>query len=116
MARYAHLQPNTNVVLEVIKADAKYIRRLPDANEWVEVSEKVSGLGVGSTYYADRDCFIPQPIPEHPSWVYDFEEEAYVPPVPMPLDRGGYYWDDSDVCWKADTTVGIASTSEASEL
>jgi hypothetical protein len=52
--------------------------------------------GIGFTYDADRDAFIP-PTP-YPSWVLDEETCLWVAPVPMPED-GAYTWDESAGEW-----------------
>ena len=54
--------------------------------------------GIGFTYDADRDAFIP-PTP-YPSWVLDEETCLWVAPVPMPED-GDYNWNESTQSWDA---------------
>ena len=54
--------------------------------------------GIGFTYDADRDAFIP-PTP-YPSWVLDEETCLWVAPVPMPED-GDYTWNESTQSWDA---------------
>ena len=53
--------------------------------------------GIGFTYDADRDAFIP-PTP-YPSWVLDEETCLWVAPVPMPDDGEAYAWDESAGEW-----------------
>jgi len=47
--------------------------------------------GIGYTYDADRDAFIPQK--PYPSWLLDEATCQWEPPVPMP-DDGLYRWDE----------------------
>ena len=51
--------------------------------------------GVGYTYDATRDAFIP-PKP-YPSWLLDETTCLWVPPVPMP--DGLYRWDEAAGEW-----------------
>lgn len=54
--------------------------------------------GIGYTYDADRDAFIP-PAP-YPSWVLDEETCLWEAPVPMP-ENGYYTWNESTQSWDA---------------
>jgi hypothetical protein len=51
--------------------------------------------GIGFTYDADRDAFIP-PTP-FASWVLNEETCNWEAPVPMP--DGNYIWDEDSVSW-----------------
>jgi hypothetical protein len=57
--------------------------------------------GIGMTYDADRDAFIPpQPFE---SWVLDDGTCQWNPPVPMPDDAGvdkRYGWDEENLGWE----------------
>lgn len=118
MANYAHIDPITNQVINIIVADAKYIDELSNKNEWVEYTSDKKNVGVGATYYKECDCFIsPKPLP---SWKYDLEEEFWKPPLPCP-EEGLHEWDEDNLRWKEitvdiKTLVGIASTSNAQEI
>ncbi len=53
--------------------------------------------GLGFTYDADRDAFIP-PKP-YDSWVLDEATCLWVAPVPYPEDGGEYTWDEETGDW-----------------
>ena len=53
--------------------------------------------GIGFTYDADRDAFIP-PTP-YPSWVLDEATCLWVAPIDYPADGGQYVWDEPTVSW-----------------
>jgi len=53
--------------------------------------------GVGFTYDADRDAFIP-PTP-YPSWVLDEATCLWEAPIDYPADGGQYVWDEARTDW-----------------
>ena len=53
--------------------------------------------GLGHTYDADRDAFIP-PTP-YPSWVLDEATCLWVAPIDYPADGGQYVWDETYTDW-----------------
>jgi hypothetical protein len=53
--------------------------------------------GIGYTYNADLDAFIP-PKP-YPSWVLDEATCQWKAPVPMPQDGELYEWDEAAGEW-----------------
>ena len=53
--------------------------------------------GIGFTYDADRDAFIP-PTP-YPSWVLDEDTCLWVAPINYPADGGQYVWDEAGTDW-----------------
>ena len=53
--------------------------------------------GIGFTYDADRDAFIP-PTP-YPSWVLDEATCLWVAPIDYPADGGQYVWDEEAGDW-----------------
>ena len=55
--------------------------------------------GIGFTYDADRDAFIP-PTP-YPSWVLDEATCLWVAPIDYPADGGLYVWDEETTEWVA---------------
>jgi hypothetical protein len=55
--------------------------------------------GIGFTYDADRDAFIP-PKPFE-SWVLDEDTCLWVAPVPYPKDGEAYVWDEDAGDWVA---------------
>lgn len=122
MAHFAELDSN-NVVLRVIvvgnkdTADANgvekehigaaFCERLFGGN-WKQTSyngnKRKNYAGIGYTYDATRDAFIP-PKPYN-SWVLVEETCQWKAPVDMPADAGTgeppkrYTWDESTVSWK----------------
>jgi hypothetical protein len=98
MSHFAHLDP-FSIVDEVIVAEADFISSLPDPDRWVQTSYNTrSGVhygpdgqpdggtqlrtnyaGIGYTYDAERDAFIPpQPAPD---WTLDETSCLWQPPV-----------------------------------
>jgi hypothetical protein len=55
--------------------------------------------GIGFTYDAQRDAFIP-PQP-YPSWVLDEDTCLWESPVPYPTDGEMYSWDEASGQWLA---------------
>ena len=53
--------------------------------------------GVGYTYDAVRDAFIP-PQP-YPSWILDGTTCQWQAPAPYPTDGGSYYWNETTQSW-----------------
>ena len=54
--------------------------------------------GIGFTYDADRDAFIP-PKPFN-SWLLDEDKCIWESPTPMPTDDKMYTWDEETTSWK----------------
>lgn len=53
--------------------------------------------GIGFTYDAERDAFIPpQPFA---SWTLNEDTCLWVPPVPYPSDGKRYYWNEELLEW-----------------
>jgi hypothetical protein len=116
MAHFAELDSN-NVVLRVVVVDNK---DTADANgvekehigaafcerlfggTWKQTSYngtiRKHYAGVGYTYNAVRDAFIP-PQP-YPSWALD-DDANWQPPVAMPTDGERYSWNESTQTWDA---------------
>jgi hypothetical protein len=117
MAHFAELD-NNNVVLRVVVVDNK---DTADANgvekEYIGAAfcERLFGgtwkqtsyngtirkhyAGVGYTYNAVRDAFVP-PQP-YQSWTLD-DDANWQPPVAMPTDGGRYSWDETTQTWVAE--------------
>jgi len=123
MSHYAQLDEN-NVVVFVIHAksnDKEDEFTESTGNVWKQTSYNTSGgvhytdgepsadqskalrfnyAGIGHTYDADRDAFIPpQPFP---SWVLDEDTCLWQPPLPYPEDGGNYRWDEDLFSWELD--------------
>ena len=116
MAHFAKLDEN-NVVLEVnvvnnndllqdgVESEAKGIQFLVDWSggytNWKQTSYngkiRKNFAGVGYTYDAQRDAFIPpQPFP---SWGLNESTCLWDAPTPMPNDGQRYYWDEPTTSW-----------------
>lgn len=54
--------------------------------------------GIGYTYDAQRDAFIP-PKP-FASWVLDEDTCQWNAPVPMPTDGERYMWNETNLAWE----------------
>lgn len=122
MAHFAHLDP-FNVVDQVFVAEADFIATLPDPDRWVQTSYNTRGgvhygpdgqpsggtplrknyAGIGYTYDAGRDAFIP-PQP-WPSWTLNEETCQWGPPVPYPTDGNLYVWVEELGQWSPATNT-----------
>jgi hypothetical protein len=116
MAHYAELN-HENVVIRVIpgwdeteKSGMETILLLETGNIWKRTSYNTHGgqhsggkpfrknyAGIGYTYDATRDAFIP-PKP-FASWTLNEDTCLWEPPVPYPAD-GMYTWDEETTTWK----------------
>jgi hypothetical protein len=116
MAYFAKLDKN-NVVVQVtsvhnnellqdgVESEAKGVQFLIDlfgenAN-WKQTSYnnriRKNFAGVGYTYDATRNAFIPaQPFP---SWVLNEDTCLWDPPIPFPIDGQRYNWDEATTSW-----------------
>jgi hypothetical protein len=100
-------------VTQVIVADANFINegKAGHPSEWLQTSYNTHGgvhanggtplrknyAGVGYTYDAVRDAFIPpQPFA---SWLLNDDTCLWEVPVAMPTD-GQYVWDEATTSWK----------------
>lgn len=117
MAHFAQLDQN-NIVLQVIVVANGVINDLPFSDSepvgvafcqslfgvntvWKQTSYNASFrknyAGIGYTYRADIDAFIP-PQP-YPSWILDEETATWTAPVPYPDDGKFYKWDEATLSW-----------------
>jgi len=104
---------NKGLVLQVIVAEAEFFDTFVDSSpgEWVQTSYNTHGgvhsegntplrknfAGIGFTYDATRDAFIP-PQP-YASWVLDEDTCQWDSPVPYPTDGLMYSWDEDTTSW-----------------
>ena len=115
MAHFAQIDGN-NVVMQVIvvhnnelldngvESEAKgiaFCQSLFPGTTWKQTSYNANVrknyAGVGFTYDAGRDAFIPpQPFP---SWVLDEASCRWITPVPYPQDGKQYAWDEAQQQW-----------------
>lgn len=88
--------------VEVEEAGVLFCKSLFGANtQWKQTSYngtiRKNYAGVGFTYDAGRDAFIPpQPFP---SWVLDEATCGWSAPVAYPTDGKQYRWDEPTVSW-----------------
>jgi hypothetical protein len=106
MAHWAELDEN-NVVLRVTVGD----NNEPDegyqwlidnlGGRWVQTSYnktiRKNFAGIGFTYDAVRDAFIPSK--ESNSWVLDEDTCQWKPPIAYPTDGKDYRWDEATLSW-----------------
>ena len=114
MAHYAKVDQGR--VLKVIVADEDYINSFVDTEpgNWIRTSYNTRGgihtlggtplrknfAGVGYTYDAQRDAFIPPK--EFNSWVLNETTCLWEAPVAHPNSNGeGYKWNESTTSWDA---------------
>lgn len=110
MAHFAKVE--NGVVTQVIVAEQDFINTglVGDPSMWIQTSYNTHGghhpdgrplrknyAGVGYTYDADRDAFIPPKI--YPSWVLNESTCLWDPPVPMPVDGKTYKWNEETLSW-----------------
>lgn len=118
MAHYAKVKDG--VVTQVIVADADFFNTFIDTEpgEWIQTSYNTFGgvhfdpdtrepdggvplrknfAGIGFTYDAGRDAFIP-PQP-YASWVLNEDSCLWESPVAYPTDGGAYDWDEESQNW-----------------
>lgn len=115
MAHFAQIDQN-NVVLQVIvvhnnelldngvESEAKGIAfcqlLFPNTN-WKQTSYngnmRKNYAGVGFTYDAGRDAFIP--TKPYPSWILNEAICRWEAPVPYPQDGKRYRWDEATTSW-----------------
>lgn len=110
MAHFAKVE--NGVVTQVIVIDRETLNTglWGDPSLWVQTSYNTNAgfhpngtplrknfAGVGYTYDAERDAFIP-PKP-YPSWVLDENTCNWSPPVSRPDDGKLYNWDEETVSW-----------------
>lgn len=119
MAHFAQIDEN-NIVTQVLVVGDDQESRGQDflANDlglggtWIKTSYNTHGgvhsnggtplrknyAGIGYTYDAGRDAFIP-PKPFN-SWVLDEDTCLWNAPTPMPTEGGPYMWVEDDLNWQ----------------
>ena len=118
MAHFAKVKDG--VVTQVIVAEPEFFDTFVDASpgEWIQTSYNTRGgvhyapdshepdggvalrknyAGIGFTYDAARDAFIP-PQP-YPSWNLDEDTCLWDAPVPYPTDGKPYTWNEDTKQW-----------------
>ena len=100
-------------VIQVVRADPEFFETFVDTTpgHWIQTSYNTHGgvhpegrpmrknfAGVGYSYDAQRDAFIP-PKP-FPSWVLNEDSCLWEAPTPMPDDGQEYAWDEDGQQWE----------------
>ena len=125
MAHYAKVR--NGIVLQVIVAEADFFKTFVDTEpgRWIQTSYNTRGgvhyepnsitpssdqskalrknyAGIGFVYDSDKDAFYePQP---YASWKLNNTTCIWEPPIALPNDGNGYYWDES--VYQSDNTKG----------
>lgn len=105
-------------VVQVIVAEPEFFNTFVDSSpgQWLQTSYNTQGgvhvnggtplrknyAGIGYSYDATRDAFIP-PKPFE-SWTLNDDTCLWEPPTPMPTDGKMYTWDEASLTWKEVTT------------
>ena len=115
MAHFAEIDSNNTVLRVIVVHDneclldgvetesvgAEFCRNLLGGT-WVQTSYnsniRKNYAGVGYTYDAQRDAFIP-PQP-YTSWILNEQTCLWDAPTPMPTDDKKYQWDEATTTWK----------------
>ena len=111
MSHFAKVE--NGVVTQVIVAEQDFINSgaVGDPTQWYQTSYNTRGgvhelggtpyrknyAGVGYSYDADKDAFIP-PQP-YPSWTLNETSCLWEPPVARPDDDNRYEWNEADQSW-----------------
>jgi hypothetical protein len=100
-------------VVSVIVAEAEFFDTFVDSSpgQWIQTSYNTHGgqhpegrplrknyAGIGYTYDAVRDAFIPQQ--PFASWLLNEDTCLWEAPVAMPADGKAYEWDEATTSWK----------------
>jgi hypothetical protein len=106
MSHFAQIDDN-NIVIQVLVGDNNLPNEGHDwfvenlGGTWIQTSYnrnfRKNFAGIGYTYDAERDAFIP-PKP-YESWLLNEETCLWDPPVVKPNDDNDYYWDEETLNW-----------------
>jgi hypothetical protein len=100
-----HTINNNELLQDGVESESKGIQFLIDWSggytNWKQTSYngkiRKNYAGIGYTYDATRDAFIPpQPFP---SWTLNEDTCLWDSPTPMPTDGQRYYWDEATTSW-----------------
>ena len=111
MAHFAKV--NNGIVEQVIVAEPEFFDTFVDSSpgQWIQTSYNTRGgvhtlggtplrknyAGIGFTYDAARDAFIP-PKP-YASWTLNEDSCLWEAPVAYPDDGENYVWDEPTTAW-----------------
>lgn len=110
MSHFAKVEDGIVTEVLVIEQDVIDTGLFGDPSLWVQTSYNTHGgqhpegrplrknyAGVGYTYDAERDAFIPpQPFA---SWTLDGATCLWASPTPYPDDGKPYHWDEATLAW-----------------
>jgi hypothetical protein len=112
MAHWAKIE--NGIVVQVNVVEDNFIQANPDryTGQWVKTSYNTQGgvhllggtplrknfAGIGFTYDAVRDAFIPQK--PFDSWLLNEDTCQWESPIPYPTDDKHYVWDEEQQNWK----------------
>jgi hypothetical protein len=112
MAHFAKVEDGIVTEVLVIEQDVIDTGAFGDPALWVQTSYNTYGgqhpegrplrknyAGIGYTYDAERDAFIPQQ--PFPSWTLDEETCLWYAPTAYPDDDKTYTWDEDTLAWVA---------------
>lgn len=118
MAHYAFLDEN-NIVTEVIvgRDEWEVVNGISDWEEYygskrgqrcvrTSYNNNIRGIfaGIGFKYDEENDIFVsPSPFP---SWIWNEEVKAWMPPSPMPDDGNMWEWNEETVSWVPGPEIG----------
>ena len=101
-------------VVSVIVAEPEFFNTFVDSSPgaWIQTSYRTHGgqhpdgnplrknyAGIGYSYDAGRDAFIPQK--PFTSWTLNEDSCLWEAPTPMPTDGAVYQWDEPTLSWVA---------------
>jgi hypothetical protein len=108
MSHFAQVE--NGVVVQVIVAEQDVINSGVFGTGWIQTSYNTIGgqhpegrplrknyAGIGYTYDAQRDAFIPPKL--HASWSLNEDTCLWEAPVPYPTDGAFYVWDEAVLNW-----------------
>lgn len=114
MAHFAEVDKNGLVLRVLVVPDSQENRGqdylandLELGGTWVQTSYNArirkNYAGIGMTYDATRDAFIPEQ--PYASWVLNEDTCQWDAPIAYPTDGLMYQWDETITDWKAITNV-----------
>lgn len=100
MHNYAHIDTDTNTVINIVIGGQEFAQE--DPAHWKRCTflpeEKKRDANIGDMYDPVLDIFtMPKP---YPSWVLSEDKFSWVAPVPFPTEVGEYSWDEAQLNWK----------------
>jgi hypothetical protein len=113
MAHFAKVE--NGIVTQVIVAEQEFINSgaVGNPENWIQTSYNTYGgvhllggtplrknfAGIGFTYNAEKDVFIPPKPLEYESWILNEEKCIWEAPLEMPKDNKAYYWNEEQLEW-----------------